>query len=251
MRWVSAALASLLLLGGCAQLGQVGAPGIAPPLPIETFGPSRGSAIRTLVAVVDGGGSPSGASSEFARAVAAALPDSAAVAILPPIGADTGDALSIQRIRAVGTTVNVLRQRYPSAQVVLVGHSTGAAVAADVAGTHRALIDALVLVSCPCTLPEWRKHNGSTLADGEATGLDPLLTAGGIEPDLRAVILVGAKDERTPPRFSRSYAEALALRGIATDFRVLPERSHDILSDPETINAVRRVAAALRGKDAA
>ncbi|GAA0730663.1 alpha/beta hydrolase family protein [Sphingomonas japonica] len=246
MRWANSALAALLLLGGCAQLPGPGR-SAATPLPIEVYGPKRGSDVRTVVAIVDGGDGMNAERSAFARNASQQLPDSAAVTILPPIaGGGSEETLSIGRIRAIGATLAVLRQRYPSARLVLLGDATGAALAADVAGTHHALIDGLVLLSCPCTLPEWREHNGGTVSTG-APDLDPLLTAGGIEPDMRAAILVGASDERTPVRFSRAYAEALALRGIATDFRVLPGQTHDILGAPETLDAVRRIVASLSG----
>ena len=35
----------------------------------------------------------------------------------------------------------------------------------------------------------------------------------------------------------------VALRGIATDYRVLPGRGHDLLGDPDLIDAVRRMSA--------
>ncbi|MCZ2917058.1 hypothetical protein NYY62_19200, partial [Acinetobacter baumannii] len=52
-----------------------------------------------------------------------------------------------------------------------------------------------------------------------------------------------SNDTDTPQRFSRAYAEALALRGIATDYRVLPGRGHDLLGSPDLIDAVRRMSA--------
>ena len=77
---------------------------------------------------------------------------------------------------------------------------------------------------------------------------DPLKTAGGIPPTLRAAVLVGAEDQVTPVRFSRAYAEALTLRGIATDYRIVPDRGHDLLSDPAVLAATRRLAAELPGE---
>jgi len=61
-------------------------------------------------------------------------------------------------------------------------------------------------------------------------------------------LVVGADDPITPPKFSRAYAEALALRGIATDYRVLPGKGHEILDDPEVLSAAERLAAALPRK---
>jgi acetyl esterase/lipase len=64
-------------------------------------------------------------------------------------------------------------------------------------------------------------------------------------PGLRAAVLVGADDRITPVKFSRAYAEALTLRGIATDYRIVPGKGHDLLNDPEVLAATQRLAAAL------
>ena len=76
--------------------------------------------------------------------------------------------------------------------------------------------------------------------------LDPLMTVGGVRPQTKAALLVGSEDPITPPKFSRGYAEALALRGIATDFRVLPGKGNEILNDPEVLSATTRMLASLQ-----
>ena len=43
-------------------------------------------------------------------------------------------------------------------------------------------------------------------------------------------------------------AEALALRGIATDYRIVPGKGHDLLDDPEVLAATQRLAASLPRK---
>jgi acetyl esterase/lipase len=95
-------------------------------------------------------------------------------------------------------------------------------------------------------LPEWRKYRAKLGHGGFATpvaSFDPLMTVGGVAPATRVALLVGSDDSDTPQRFSRAYAEALALRGIATDYRVLPGRGHDLLADRDLIDAVRRMSA--------
>ncbi|MBR0552085.1 hypothetical protein J7S20_06175 [Sphingomonadaceae bacterium LXI357] len=217
--------------------------------------------------VVLHGDAPDAASDSyhFARTASQKIPDSAVVTLLRPGYSDaegnrspgerghmTGDALTPDRIRTVGDDIERLKTRYPQSDVILVGHSTSAAMAADLAGTRGGLIDGMVLVSCPCTLPEWRKYMAGRDPDGgyalPSNSLDPLQTAGGIASDMRAAILVGGRDETTPERFSRTYAEAIALRGIDTDYRVLPAQGHDIFNDADVLNATERLAASLPRK---
>ena len=242
-----------LLLAGCTA----SQPDLRPRLHAETYGPRRGTDVRTLIVVLHGDETPN--HYRFAKAAAQLIPGAAAIAILRPGYADeaghsspgesgaAGDNYTPDRIAAVGDAIARLRARYPRAQTIVVGDAGGAAMAANLAGVRPSLIDGMVLVGCPCTLGEWRRHMNRA-SPAIAASLDPLKTAGGIQPALRAAVLVGADDKVTPIAFSRAYAEALTLRGIATDYRILPGRGHGLLDDPEVLAATQRLAAALPKK---
>ncbi|WP_343518878.1 hypothetical protein [Sphingomonas sp.] len=258
-------LLPLLLLAACASgNGKLPATPAAPPLFTETVGtPPRDA--ETLFVLVHGDGAAGTEIdiSGFAKSLASAEPTSAVVRLLRPgyadgagnqspgaRGAGAGDDYTSDRIAVVGDTIAVLRQRYRGARVVAIGEGGGAAIVANLAGLRSDLIDGMVLVSCPCALPEWRRYMAGREKPGDAwrakiDSLDPLQTAGGIAPTLRAALISGADDKTVPARFARSYAEALSLRGIATDFRILPEQGSHVLSDPQVIEATRRLASAL------
>jgi pimeloyl-ACP methyl ester carboxylesterase len=201
----------------------------------------------------------------FAQAAAGAIPNSAAIAVLRPgfsdnngktspgqRGLGTGDNYTQPVLDAVAETIAVLRRRHPQAHVILVGDRGGAAIAADIAALKPGLADGIVLVSCPCALPEWRAYRAARDKarpwKAPVTSLDPLRSAGGVMPGLKAAILVGADDQNTPVRFSRTYAEALALRGIDTDYHILPGKGEAILGEPDVLAATQRMAQALDGK---
>lgn len=251
-----------LLLAACVHTAP--APTPAPGLYTQSFGHTPAAQVRTLVVVLHGDAPTAPPSYQYAAAeqFAAAVPESAVVAVLRPGYADpaghrspgergltNGDNYTADRIAAVADTIAALRQRYPNARTILVGHSGGAAIAADLAGTRSGLVDGLVLAGCPCMLAEWRagmeKRMPEAPFEAPVDSLDPLQTVGGIPTTLRAAVLVGAKDEIAPPALSRGYAEALALRGVATDFRILPDKGHEILDDPEVVAALQRLAASL------
>lgn len=250
-----------LLAAACAS-APAGAPAV-PKLRAETYGAARPARVATLIVVLH---DDAGADHfRFAQAAARAVPGSLGVALLRPGYADaagrlspgergngTGDNYTPDRIAAVADSIAALRHRYDHARVVLVGEAGGAAIAANLAGIRPGLVDGLVLVGCPCTLPEWRRHM-QRQAPGQpwgsaVTSLDPLKTAGGILPSLRVAVLVGADDKVTPVPFSRAYVEALTLRGIATDYRIVPGKGHDLLDDAEVLTATQRLAAALPRK---
>ncbi|MCW3835420.1 alpha/beta hydrolase [Sphingomonas canadensis] len=262
-----------LALAGCApHAGGPAGPGAPRPAPglrlhVETFRTLAPRRVRTLVVVLHGDAAPGTRGDELAFAAASqqAVPDSAAVTILRPGYSDakgnkspgdpgnaTGDSYDAPRLADVERTIARLRAAYPRARVVLVGDDGGAAIAANLAGLHPALVDGIVLAGCPCSLPEWRAHmakrTGNKAWSAATASLDPLKTAGGVSPALRAAVLVGADDPLIPVRFARAYAESLVLRGVATDYRILPGKGHDLLGDPEVLAATVRLAASLPEK---
>lgn len=267
MRFSLSALLAVLLLASCAPMTRDQAPPPPPAKPqlySETFGITNPADVRTLIVLLHGDSADTPPSYQYsaARAFAAAVPDSAVVALLRPgytdgaghqspgeRGLATGDNYTADRIAAVAEAILDLRHRYKHARVILAGHSGGAAIAANLAGMYSGRVDGLLLVSCPCMLKEFRagmkKRMPDTPFDQPVSSFDPMGTVGGVAPTTRAAIVVGQKDEIAPPKLSRGYAEALTLRGIATDFRIVPNQGHEILEDPETIAALRQLAQAL------
>lgn len=239
----------------------------APPVDLyaKRFGVTSPKRATTLIVVLHGDTPTPGYQYDFARAAAAAVPGSLAVALLRPgyedpagrrspgvRGTATGDDYTADRIAAVAESIRKLAKRYRSARIILVGHAGGAAVAADLAGSQPGLIDGMILVACPCKLPEWRRHMKTAQPasgwDRPSASLDPIMLVGGIPSKLRTAVLVGSDDRTTPVDFSRAYAEALTLRGIATDYRIVPGKGHELLGDAEVIGALQRMAAALPRK---
>jgi pimeloyl-ACP methyl ester carboxylesterase len=107
----------------------------------------------------------------FAAKVAAANSDVIVAAILRPgytdpqgntsegeRGQATGDNYSARNVDALAAAISELRQRFQARRLVVVGHSGGAAITANILGRHPALIDGALLVSCPCDVERWRKH---------------------------------------------------------------------------------------------
>lgn len=254
-----------LLLAGCAASKGGSTPAEQPlPLHVATAGTASRDA-QTLFVIVHGDGMAGTATdlSAFAQSLATAAPDAAVVRLLRPgygdeagnlspgvRGGGAGDDYTPDRIALVGNTIAALRTRYRRARVIAIGEGGGAAIVANLAGLRSDLIDGMVLVSCPCALPEWRRYMAGREKPADpwrskVDSLDPLQTAGGIAPGMRAALISGAEDKTVPARFARAYAEALSLRGIATDFRILPERGSHILDDPQVIEATRRLASAL------
>lgn len=73
-------------------------------------------------------------------------------------GRMNGDNYDARNTDAIASAIGSLKRRHHSRKVVLAGHSGGAALAANILGRHPALVDAALLVSCPCDVPAWRQN---------------------------------------------------------------------------------------------
>lgn len=239
-----------------------------PPLHTDMYGAlAQPDGAHTLVIVVHDDGDPGIRSDEsaFAKAAASAVPESVTVTVLRPghhnasgnssagnRGAGKGDDFTLDRLVRLGKSVETLKRMTPNARVILVGDGGGAALVADLAGLQPEIADGILLVGCPCALPEWRSHMAKRTGDSGwasvVSSLDPLKFAGGVSTAMRVVVLVGADDAVTPVSLSRTYVEALTLRGIGTDYRIVPARGHNLLGDAETLSALTRLAANLPEK---
>lgn len=261
----------LAALGGCTMVppAHVAQTPQVDPLHAESFGAVDSPAsVRTLVIVVHDDGAPGTRGNErlFAQNAVRVIPNAVAYTILRPGHADAagnrspgdpgrgnGDAYTTDRLALLTLQIRSIAARFPHANVILVGDGGGAAMVADLAGLQPDIASAIVLVGCPCALPEWRTHMASRTGDpawkDSVASLDPLKTAGGVATTLRVAVLVGANDPVTPVKLSRAYVEALTLRGIATDYRIVPGGGHDLLGNPDAaMNALTHLAARLPEK---
>ncbi len=251
----SLSLAAALLVAGCATTQPGGSP--APRLVTESYGALKPAQVRNLVIVLHDDLAPGTTVdySAFAARAAASVPAGAAVVVLRPGYADPvgrmsegsrargiGDGYSAEQIRLVGESVQALAARYRNARTILVGDGGGAVLAANVAATRPSLVGSMLLIGCPCALPEWRKYMARREpAFAESVdSLDPLQTVGGIAPTARIAIVSGGDKARVPARIARLYAEALALRGIAVEYRQV--EGDDLLAQGEVTQLLSRLA---------
>ena len=125
-----------------------------------------------------------------------------------------GDNFTVEVTDAVTTAVRTLKDRYQARRVIMAGHSGGATIAAIVLGRHPEVADAALLVACGC---------------GATQSLQPLDFASGIRRDSAVRLLVGERDEMTPPELTLRYAGVLQKRGVDARVTVLPGLGHNIM----------------------
>jgi pimeloyl-ACP methyl ester carboxylesterase len=162
--------------------------------------------------------------------------DSSSVAILQR---GRADHYTKENLAEVGTAIERLRARFQPKRVVVVGHSGGAATAAVLLGMKPKLIDAAVLVACPCDLVAWRAGRREW-----SRSENPIKWVAQVDPSTRVVALTGAKDDNTRPELARMYVEALKAHGVDATFQLLADETHDsAFRSSEVFNAVRTLLA--------
>jgi pimeloyl-ACP methyl ester carboxylesterase len=202
----------------------------------------------------------------FAAALAERLPGIPVVGLLRPGFADPyggrsdgrrGNAAGDDYTRAVtldvASAIKSLRDDYASTAVVLVGHSGGAAISANVAAASPGLIDSLILVSCPCDVPAFRKHMAwqqfSPFWAWPSDSESPLDTVKTLTATTRIFAITGEQDPITLVDYARVYTDAAVRRGLSATLTVLPERGHEILLDDAVLDFTQQRVATFISSD--
>ena len=133
--------------------------------------------------------------------------------------------------------VQKLQARCKTRHTVLVGHSGGAAMAANLLGMAPGLAHGVVLVACPCDLKAWRV--GRSPWDRSES---PIQWVEKIAPATRVLALTGASDDNTSPALARSYVEALQKVGASASYEEIPGATHNsAFRSPMVFSAIERL----------
>jgi pimeloyl-ACP methyl ester carboxylesterase len=201
-----------------------------------TFGAESAGAAPILIVVVHGDISDGGAATYHADfAGTLARPGVIAVALIRPgyaggdgrrsQGSNYGrtDSYTAATVSAIGGAIDALRRHYRPRRVIYVGHSGGAAIGGVLIGKRPKLIDAAVLVSCPCDIARWlaeRRRPQWTRS------LSPAHHLPRVAMSTQVVAITGAADDNTPPHLAQDYAARLAGRGVRARFEAIAGAGH-------------------------
>ena len=156
---------------------------------------------------------------------------------------------------AVRDVIAALRKDVAPRAVVVVGHSGGAAIAADLIARWPDAADAALLISCPCNVPAWQTHMMKSYASSygpmalvfkvPTKSLSPLDLVDRVPATLPVRMLVGGADTVAPPKFTEEYAARLRQRAADVAVTVAPGLTHDIYLDAVAFDQLTRLVASL------
>ena len=165
------------------------------------------------------------------------------------MGKAVGDNYTPEVVDAVAVAARELASKYNARAVVLVGHSGGGAIAANLLGRHPDVANAALLVACGCDPEAWRARmraqQPDSVWDELISSLMPLSLVDGIARDTRVRLLAGENDDVILPEDIRRYAAALREHGIDVQLTLVPGLGHNILMSPEAFRELGLLVAAL------
>lgn len=160
-------------------------------------------------------------------------------------GHATGDNYTPEVLLGIEEAILFLQLRYHPAKTLLLGHSGGAAIAADLIGIYPNLVQGAALVSCPCDLETWRKHMQwrqfyNPLWSFPVRSISPKDVISSVNKSQKVLVFCGLQDDITPPRLSREYAQMLSRQSPATNL-VLAPGGHEIFNDDSLFVEIRKM----------
>ena len=201
---------------------------------MAAFGPSKAD---TLVVVLHGdlsGGGPATYHLALAQRIAAALPTAAVAALVRPGYSDgagrtsagdlnnRSDHYTAANVELVASAVSELKRRYGARRVIAVGHSGGAATAADILALNPGVIDSAMLLACPCDLTAWRAARRPW-----PNSVSPMAVADRVPPSAFVRAYTGTADTNTPMTLAENYILRLAANRVDARFAPVPGATHD------------------------
>ena len=128
-----------------------------------------------------------------------------------------------EEIDSIAAAVAALKKHHGSERVVMVGHSAGAVVSGVTLGRRAPLVDAVVLVSCPCDFQEYRSyHDREPLPRAES----PVDYLDAVPKSARIFAVTGKRDRVTPPFLARDYVERARKLGLDATFLLVKQAGH-------------------------
>ena len=135
------------------------------------------------------------------------------------------DNYTRDNIAAVGGAIAALRAHYRPRRVIYLGHSGGAAIGGVLIARSARLIDAAVLVSCPCDIVRWLHERRKP---AWPASLSPSVYAARVPRDVRVTVIAGSTDTNTFPAQVEDYARALMRRGVDARFVLVEGGGHGL-----------------------
>ena len=135
-----------------------------------------------------------------------------------------GDNYTAHNVDAVANGLRALKAKYQARRLVVVGYSGGAATAGVILGRHPDVIDAAVLIACPCDLTIRRQAWAKNIV---RRSISPHEVASSVFKTARVTAITGAADVNTKPEQVTGYIATLKAQGVKARYIEVLKATHD------------------------
>lgn len=160
-------------------------------------------------------------------------------------GTATGDNYTPEVLQSLSVSIAQLKSEINPAKVIIVGHSGGAVLAADLFELHPDIASATLLVSCPCDVAEWREHmkmvSPTPLWDLPVRSVSPMDHIGSTNPRARISMIVGKDDPIAPEKLTVQFAHAVRRHGGIVRVITVPGAGHEMLLNEIVLTELARL----------
>jgi predicted esterase len=171
------------------------------------------------------------------------------------LGMALADNYTPEVVDAVANAVGILSAEFAAEHVILIGHSGGGAIAANLLGRHPNLADGALLIACGCDPLRWREEarNGPLAEldwDHPYRSLSPLELAPSIPVDTEISLLIAENDDVVSADYSKQFADSLRRAGGRPVFSVVAGAGHnDVVFTQQAFEAMQMLVEKVRGSD--
>ncbi len=147
------------------------------------------------------------------------------------LGSAIGDNYTPEVVDALDAAIRTLRAEVHATAVVLVGHSGGGAIVADLMGRHPDDAQAALLMACGCDpngfMARWTAEHPNFPKVSPNPSLLPLDLAAGVSRRAQIRMVIGSADDVVGAAPTLAYAGALKRRGVDVDSVTIPRVDHN------------------------
>ncbi|WP_196896041.1 alpha/beta hydrolase family protein [Aureivirga marina] len=159
-------------------------------------------------------------------------------------GKATGDNYTAEVLEAIYSLTNQLKKKYNPSEVILVGHSGGAAISANLLTQYSETYSGAVLISCPCDLHQWRKYMkelqpNTTIWDEKVSSLSPIENVKSIDRETQITVIHGDNDKIVPITIAQKYAKELETNNKKVNFVILENQGHEVAQNKKIFEIIK------------
>ena len=153
-------------------------------------------------------------------------------------GLTTGDNYTEEVINSLTSVIKELKNRFKPSRTLIVGHSGGAAISANIVSLTPNLADKAILVSCPCDVEAFRKSMALKQPfygawRDSVKSISPINIINKICVKTDITLIHGQQDDIVPFEIAETYYKQLKSNNIKAEIIKVEGAGHEILlSDP-------------------